>query len=348
MVDSTEEGNASQAGDDLRGGLLSGRTLIEALKRPDHIFRHGSWEPKQVKGAGYELRLAGDLLVIPSRPGASTFRTIQQSDPNVSEFTLNPGDSALVSTQEKFCLDFDVSVLIGPKFRWSARGLLVLHGMVAHPGYGRFKSESGEWIPKEDERLYVIVANIGPNPINMRRGDPIVYVQFFDVEPPAERKPIDNYGFDYLRETLFGVRPDSTDPGLAYFRNIRDLKQSMERLESTIDRRFELLSGRVDGAETAVDRVRNATDNVVVFGVFLVGATILGIVLTTLVGLVRDLPSHLGTTRVAVIAVLAAVYAVSAVVGVSLVGASTRKLGQNRRARRSNPPGGTENSAHAK
>lgn len=333
-MDEAREGEqAEHSENSSSGGLLSGQRLFEALSQPDHIFRDGSWEPRQVKGAGYELRLAGDLLVIPSEPGSDTFQTVHQGDQPIGDFTLNPGDSALVSTVERFCLDWDISVLIGPKFRWAARGLLVLHGMVAHPGYGRTQSPSGEWLPKDDERLYVVLANVGPKPIPMRRGDPIAYVQFFNVDAPAERKPIDNYGFDFLRETIFGATPNAASPGLAYFRNIRDLKQSVSHLETNIEDRFRLLNSRVEAAELSVDRVRNATDNVVVFGVFLVSATILGVVLTALVGLIRDLPSNLGDGRIALITALAVIYAAAVVVGVFLVWGSALKLRRDKRTR---------------
>jgi len=324
MVGTDASNNPGGEATGQRGGLLAGPALTEALGTPNRIFRDGSWALSQVKGAGYELRLADDLLVIPSQPGGDTYRTVRSGEPGIGEFTLNPGDSALVSTQEKFCLDFDISVLIGPKFRWSARGLLVLHGMVAHPGYGRIKTPSGEWIPKDDERLYVVLANVGPSPIYMRKGDPVAYVQFFEVQRPKELRQIDNFGFDYLRETLFGLQ-DPQSPGLAYFRNIRDLKKSVSALEASVDQEVKLVNSRIEGMQIAIDRVRNVTDNVVVFGVFLVGATILGIVLTTLIELIRDTPSHLGWPREALIVGLSVVYALAAVAGVALVGASVRR-----------------------
>ena len=64
----------------------------------------------------------------------------------------------------------------------------------------------------------------------------------------------------------------------------------------------------------------------VVFGVFLVSATILGVVLTALVGLIRDLPSNLGDGRIALITALAVIYAAAVVVGVFLVWGSALKL----------------------
>jgi deoxycytidine triphosphate deaminase len=344
------------------GTLLAGERLLAALRTPDRIFREGSWEPKQLKGAGYELRLAGDLLVLPLKAGDPEYRVIPKGGIIVDEITLAPGDSALISTQEKFSMDFDVTCLIGPKFRWSAKGLLVLQGMVAHPGYGRVQDARGEWIPKDDERLYLVIANIGPANINMRRGDPIAYVQFFDIEPLSERRAIPNLGFDYLAQVLFQADARGSTGGLAYFKNVRDLgllvqkerqdrvggleqvvqlvgKEGNDRAEAVRnlqelidkqreqrDQRLDVMNERVNVAISATDRVRSATDNVVVFGVFLVSATLLSFALTTLVGLVEKFPGDLDLWKVIVIVAMATLYASSTVGGVIIVARASMRV----------------------
>jgi deoxycytidine triphosphate deaminase len=344
------------------GTLLAGERLLAALRTPDRIFREGSWEPKQLKGAGYELRLAGDLLVLPLKAGDPEYRVIPKGGIIVDEITLAPGDSALISTQEKFSMDFDVTCLIGPKFRWSAKGLLVLQGMVAHPGYGRVQDARGQWIPKDDERLYLVIANIGPANINMRRGDPIAYVQFFDIEPLSERRAIPNLGFDYLAQVLFQADARGSTGGLAYFKNVRDLgllvqkerqdrvggleqvvqlvgKEGNDRAEAVRnlqelidkhreqrDQRLDVMNERVNVAISATDRVRSATDNVVVFGVFLVSATLLSFALTTLVGLVEKFPGDLDLWKVIVIVAMATLYASSTVGGVIIVARASMRV----------------------
>jgi deoxycytidine triphosphate deaminase len=155
------------------GRLLSGEELLHALEEPDRIFRQGSWNSTKIRGAGYSVRLACDLLVVPTAPGDSRYRAIGPNDA-LKEFSLAPGDSALISTLEKFSFDFNISSTIADKFSMAAKGLLILHGGTAHPGYGRQKDhESGAWIPKDDERLYFIVVNVGPKEIYLREGDEI-------------------------------------------------------------------------------------------------------------------------------------------------------------------------------
>lgn len=338
-ADSADTGPPTTGGG--HGTLLAGSYLLSALETPNRIFREGTWDRKQIKGAGYELRLAGDLLVIPAAPGADEYERVPKGAPRVNEFELAPGDSALISTQESFSMDFDVSCTIGPKFRWSAKGILVLQGLVAHPGYGREKNSAGAWVPRENERLYLVVANIGPNPVYMRRGDPIAYVQFFDVEPAVEPKQVDNLGFDHLSNTLFGA--DSSNGGLAYFKNVRDVSQALAKEtqerhdEETALRRLiqdeatrhtaqlDVMRAQVASAMSAVDRVRSATDNVVVFGVFLVAATILGVVATSLIGVVTKLPDDLNLWKSLVAAGVGLVYAGLTVFGVVLVAKAARR-----------------------
>ncbi len=305
--------------------MLSGEGLKGALEG-GLIFAKGSWATTQIVGAGYELRLSGDLLVIPAAPGAPGFKTIRQGDPPLGEFILEPGDSALISTRERFCMDFGITGTLGPKFRWSAKGLLVLQGMVAHPGYGMEQSAAGEWQPKDNERLYLVVANVGPAEITLRRDDPIAYIQFFRVEPDARPAPVANFGFDDLRTRFFSQGDLGAGGGLQYFRGFRDLRDQMTGISSGVDEQLrvgraalseevraalerqrqevsdvqlalegntQVLRGRVDEAHVDVARVSGATDRVLVFGVFVIVATLLGVVLSTLTGIVERLPERL-------------------------------------------------------
>lgn len=303
------------------GRLLSGDELLEILREDDesHIFLKGTWREAQIKGAGYDLRMAGNLLVYPKSPGSSEVVSVKADAEPRSRITLDPGDTALVSTMERFCMDFDVSALLGPKFGWSAQGLLILHGMVAHPGYGR-EMVDDTWLPKKDERLYFIVANVGTDEIVIKQGEAILTAQFFRVQRPKSPAPISNFGFDYLTERLFGSGGESG--GLAYFRDVRDLRAEVGELR-----------GEVSDLDKTVERVRSVTDNVVVFGVFLVSTTILGVVLTTLINLIESAPMRISGLRVTLISALAGLYALAAIVGVVLVGMGTvRRLRE--RARR--------------
>jgi deoxycytidine triphosphate deaminase len=323
------EGGSEMAGSAEKnlGTLLSGEELLDILREDgeSHIFLKGTWRESQIKGAGYDLRMAGNLLVYPKSPGSSEVAIVKADAEPRSRITLDPGDTALVSTMERFCMDFDVSAQLGPKFKWAAQGLLILHGMVAHPGYGR-ELINDMWIPKKDERLYFIVANVGPDEIVIKQGEAILCAQFFRVQRARSPRPIENFGFDYLTERLFGSRGDSG--GLAYFRDVRDLRAEVGELR-----------GEVSDLDKTIERVRSVTDNVVVFGVFLVSTTILGVVLVTLINLIESAPGRISDLRATLISALAGLYAVAAVAGVLLVGMGTVRSMRERARRKTSTDG---------
>ncbi|MFJ3896317.1 MULTISPECIES: dCTP deaminase domain-containing protein [unclassified Streptomyces] len=309
------------------GCLFSQQELLAELQGSERIFRSASWNPEQLLGTGYSVRLGDDLLVIPDNPGDSKYTAIKR-DHVMPEFTLAPGDTALISTIEKFSLDFDVTATIGDRFGLAAKGLLILHGSTVHPGYGReVDPENGGWRPKSDERLYFIVANVGPKNITMRKGDSIAYLQFFDIERVPE-KLVANVGFDYL-STLFGAGEHTEDGGLSYFRNVKDLRTEVENerrrtdsaladMERTIRANHTEMRRRATDAQTAVDRVTNTSNMIVVFGVFLIATTLLGIAVVMLGDLIDKL-SDMDTWKVTLIAVLGALYAGATVTGTVLV-----------------------------
>lgn len=328
------------------GCLLSPQDLLTELQTSERIFRSGSWKPEQLLGAGYSVRLGDDLLVIPDNPGEARYTAIK-GDQVMPEFTLAPGDTALISTIEKFSFDFDVTATIGDRFGLAAKGLLVLHGSTVHPGYGReLDPEHDGWRLKTNERLYFIVANVGPKNITMRKGDAIAYLQFFDIERAPEN-PVANVGFDYL-STLFGAGEHGEDGGLSYFRNVKDLRAEIDIQRQKVDREIEdmgravetnhaEMKNRVTDAQTAVDRVTNTSNMIVVFGVFLIATTLLGIVLVMLGDLVDKL-SDLDVWKIALLSVLATLYAVATVTGVLLVARAAAKAIQP-----GTPPGTTDN-----
>ncbi|GAA3774611.1 hypothetical protein ACFS5L_28765 [Streptomyces phyllanthi] len=316
------------------GCLLSQQDLLKELETSERIFRAGSWSGEKLLGAGYSVRLGDDLLVIPDRPGDSRYTAIR-GDNVVPEFTLAPGDTALISTIEKFSFDFDITATIGDKFGLAARGLLVLHGSAVHPGYGRERDEeSGIWTPKRDERLYFIVANVGPDSITMRKGDTIAYLQFFDVERVQE-KPVVNLGFDHLSR-LFRADHHAEDGGLSYFRNVKDLRSEVESERRRIDERISEterkvennhteMERRITDTQTAVDRLSNTSNMIVVFGVFLIAATLLGVVLVMLGELIDELSAGMAVWKLAVIGGLGVLYALATVTGVWLVARAANK-----------------------
>ena len=288
------------------GELLSGQTLLDILKDSERIFSQDSWSRSQLKGSGYDLRLAGDLLVIPPSPGNPGHVRVARGQSKPS-FTLAPGDSAVISPKEECTFDFDISALIGPKFGLASQGLLVLQGMAAHPGYGR-EEQSGEWVPKaHGERLYFIVVNVGPDFVTLREGDTVAFLQIFEVEPPVTKEPVRNVGIDGL-SGLFRTDTADTDGGLRYFRMVKDIQYKVDSFDD-----------RIESANSKVDMVTNASNLIVLFGVFLVSTTVLGVTLTALVPLIEKFPPHWNSLRSWLTVVLMLVYGLSTLISVLVV-----------------------------
>jgi len=306
------------------GRLLTGQELLSALNLPYRIFRPGSWEPAQVRSAGYDLRLAGDVLVIPPQAADESYRCVDRGDPEIGEFTLAPGDTALVSTVERFCLDLDITGHVSAKFRWAARGLLVLSGTAVHSGYGRMRAATGQWGPKNDERLYLVIANAGPSNVTLRRDDTIAYLQFFGTDSSGINPKERNYGFDYLKANFFQGDKHPSGAGLAYFRNVKDLQERVAADAAHHDQEMLELRREVAEAHEIVDRTQSATNAVVVFGVFLVAVTLLGIVVTSLTEIVMTIPENAGWVKTAVVSGLVLVYVAVSVLGVTMVALAVR------------------------
>jgi deoxycytidine triphosphate deaminase len=318
------------------GLLLTGNTLLLELDRHDNIFRAGSWTKANVRGPGYDLRLAGDLLVYPVAPGAPNYRVVDRHSTEVTEFTLAPGDAALVSTIEKLSLDVTIAATIGHKWLFAARGLLMLTGNAVHPGYGRrYDAEKRLWSPKEDERLHFVVANVGPDDISLRKGDRIAYLQFFSVEPAEQAIGPGVEGFELLRDRLFSYQNQGSPAihEVAYFRTVRGIGERLRSSEERWQASLTKIEHRTAEHEVAINRQTDVTSLIIVFGVFLISATLLGFVLTTLAGLVEKFPVHLSAGRSILILTMAVVYGLCCALGVSAVTSAVWSI-IRRRARR--------------
>ncbi len=268
------------------GRLLAGSDLREVL---DHkVFVPGTWDPANVRGAGYDIRLSATGMIVPEGRNDDATRYFGPKNPRQLPFILEPGQTAVVSSEERFCLDFDIAGNIGLKFSLAAQGLLVLTGMALDPGYGRQLDDNDAWVAMVDQRLHFVLANVGANPVALAPGrERIAFLQLFEIEPVTPAA-IPSLGWDALSESLFD--PSTSDTvlpgGLAYFRNVKDLALKVNKLERD-----------VQDASASVDKIDKASNYVVVFGVFLVATTILGLVLNALTEAIGRLPRDASSTQ---------------------------------------------------
>jgi hypothetical protein len=227
-------------------------------------------------------------MVIPSGDRGELTRYFGPKNPRQLPIILNPGETAVVSSEERFCLDFNIAGNIGVKFSLASQGLLILTGMALDPGYGRELDSNGVWVPMRDQRLHFVVANVGARPISLKPGtERIAFLQLFAIDEVVPRET-PSLGWSALTESLFKSPDGETmlPGGLAYFRNVQELKVRVEDMER-----------KVQETTSMVDKIEKASNYVVVFGVFLVAVTIFGLVLNALVGAVDRLPANASHTQ---------------------------------------------------
>lgn len=275
------------------GALLSQDELLHVISEPDQpIFVHGSWDAEHIEGAGYALRLADRWLVVPkARIDGTRHHEVVDGGASRLEFTLAPGETAVVATEERWALTPEYTAQIGPKFRLAARGLLLVHGMVAHPCFGR-RLVDGAWVPEEDRRLQLIVVNLGSKPIELQHQKTIAYAQFFRVAPSPTN--IDLSGFDWLEENFFAGTAAPLG-AIAYKTDLADVSEQMGERDAGLESRLSTIEGdvadHVASLERQMDRIQNTTMNVVVFGVFLIASVLFGLVVEGLSSVVLRLPA---------------------------------------------------------
>jgi deoxycytidine triphosphate deaminase len=255
--------------------LLSGGQLLDRLKKGE-VIQDGWWDSERLRPAGYDLRIAADRLTVNNKAFA------------VDEFydgalKLHPGDVAYVSSYERFCVPWDLAANIGVRFRFAKRGLLVFTGLLVDPGFGLKKAPNGGWDAYPDHRLHFFVANTGTEPIDVtlgQEGVSVLSLQFFQIKL-AEDEVLSRYASRLPRQANQGQLPTVAGEGgaaLAFFHSLRDL-------EKRFDEEIPAIRREISTQATDLKRTQSATDNIVVFGVYLVAVTLLGVTAAVLVGL---------------------------------------------------------------
>lgn len=231
----------------------------------------------------------------------------EKGDSVRSRIRLEPGESAVVATEERFTLASDISVSLGPKWHPAASGLLALQGTAARPGFG-----SQDWGYREGgEPLYVVVANIGPSTITLPVGEPIMYAQFFQVAQHSRMgDEVLRNGFVDIYTNLFEHQDGRG--GLLFFRQARDLEKKVSQLESSRDLELARVTSDLEVVRQGVASAKSTAENVVLFGVFLVTVTILGVVLTSLATVAKDLDDA-GNLEKAILAVVSSFFVAATV-----------------------------------
>lgn len=233
--------------------ILSGEAILERL-RDGQIFRLGTWDAASIMEASYALRLANDGLLVNG----------EFYDPGVpytgSYISIEPGEIAILSTIERLNMPADLLGKIGLRLDAALRGLVGLMGIQVDPLYGQ---------DQDDERLYIRVANFGNETVKFLPGEHV-----FTFE---------------LHEVVGGVQTPSP-PKLPTWPRLK------QQLASQDDSSWSYVTRVRSETVQAEERVRSDLTNIkdylqplVMFGIFLVAVTILGVAIAVIVS-VRDTP----------------------------------------------------------
>jgi deoxycytidine triphosphate deaminase len=241
----------------LSGDEIERRLRASAAAGKDEIFRDGTWTEKRLRNAAYDLRIARDLLILPDGTryweGSPEGRTARSRP-----FQLKPEQVAFVSTVEELCMPPDLAGNLAPRFRRALEGVMVIGGMLVDPGY--------------EGRLHFQLANIGSEPFEIRPGETsVAALQILPVENYST-KARKIFTSDDLLTELFDPAARESLPPLAFFPRVKKLRRKMR-----------LVEGRLDDQGIELDSTKRSTDQLVVFGMFLIAITLFTVAIAALI-----------------------------------------------------------------
>ena len=241
------------------------RERCDDSSSPPEIFKPGTWVDSGFMEASYVLRVATDQVMI-----EGTF--YERGNPYPGTYIeIRPGRIAVLSTMEELVMPNDLVGKIGIRIRYALKGLTGLMGIQVDPCYGR---------QRDGERLYIRVANLGNETIKLLPEAPVFT---FEVHQLAEPIDCSRFPKDPTWEVLKSGLSDQVDASWSYATRIND--DSVERgrrLEREANEREERHQNRF---EVEISRIRDYIQPVVMFGIFLVAVTILGVAIATIVSL---------------------------------------------------------------
>ena len=228
--------------------ILSGD---EIRSRLDEIFKPETHDDTGIKEASYVLRVAGDGLMFEGK--------IFELDTNkpATSIEINPGKIAVLSTKEHLTMPDCLVGKIGIRLRYALQGLTGLMGIQVDPCYGQ-NTPGGE-------RLYIRVANLGINPIILFPGERVFTFELHQLKTPVKCEQFQS------RESTWQVLkrdlPRGEEASWSYASRIDDRTVRRER---AYQRRF----------DQQIAGIRDYLQPIVMFGIFLVAVSILGVMLT--------------------------------------------------------------------
>lgn len=229
-------------------GVLSGLE-IERCVAEGQLIVERSFSRRSLNPASYEVTIAPDGLI---EADGTTIEPGYQGHRR-TKIVLQPGEAALFSTVELFRMPWHVTGNLTIRNKFASEGLMLLSGMLIDPSFGWHEEdlESGS-------RLYLNVANIGRESIEIHPGKQrIARVQFLRVCG----------NIDETETVSPSLWSEQQQPALGFLTELKDLTEDHNALKE-----------RVMSTSQMVQYV-------VFLGFFLLGTTLLGVVLATVLAI---------------------------------------------------------------
>ena len=233
--------------------ILSGEAILERL-RDGQVFREGTWYEGSIREASYALRVADDGLLVNGQfydPGVPYTETY---------IAIEPGKIAILSTVERLNMPGDLVGKVGVRFNPAIKGLTGLMGIQVDPLYGQ---------TKDDERLFVRVANLGNDTVKFLPNEIV-----FTFE---------------LHELTGNVRspsPEKTSTWERIKRQLATQDNSSWSYVTQVQHETVQVERRL---RAEITNIKDYLQPLVMFGIFLVAVTILGVAMAVIVS-VRETP----------------------------------------------------------
>jgi dCTP deaminase len=200
-------------------------------------------------GAKYDLRMADTGLVLPNG------KIVDPTDqPYREDILLGPGETAFVRTRERMRVPLDLVGNMSIKGDLSRKGILSLTGLIVDPGY-----RGGE---NSDGRLHFRLANLGSGIVVLQPGvTRIASIQFLRLAEPAVALP---------EPPDIWARKESLAEGLGFIDEIKSVK------------------AKVDDLSIDFERQKRSVNYVLVAGILVILATLLGVAVSGVLSLGAD------------------------------------------------------------
>jgi deoxycytidine triphosphate deaminase len=231
----------------------------EIKKRKDEIFESG-FEEKCLDIAAYNLRLNDHNMMI----GGKKYDTNNPYDYRENEgfIKLPSRKISMLSTQEKLKLPNDLCARVGITFSWSMKGLIPLFGPQVDPCFNDY--------------FYAIVYNLTGEDIKLNKGDSILKMEFLTIEGDINIPPFP-HGFPKIESEM--TEKDSVGDLL---HEAKKINEKIDKLTTDVQINNAKMTTDIQTNNAKIELVESGYQNLVLFGIFLISASIFGVVLSFL------------------------------------------------------------------